>query len=47
MKKYYNQIYKFLGLSEINNIEYTVERVGSYNEKIKEETYNKLKKLFC
>lgn len=46
MKDDYNKIYKFLGLPENNNIEYTFERVGSYTDKIKEETYNKLKKLF-
>lgn len=44
--KEYNKIYKFLGLKEPNNIEYTEERVGSYNDKIKVETYNKLKKFY-
>ena len=46
MEKEYNKIYNFLNIPELYNVEYTNERVGEYNDKIKIETYNKLKKFF-
>jgi len=46
MKKEYNKIYAFLNIPIINDIEYTHERVGNYNDKINSDTYNKLKKFF-
>ena len=46
IKKEYNKIYNFLNIPELHNVEYTNERVGEYNDKIKIETYNKLKIFF-
>jgi hypothetical protein len=42
MEKEYNKIYDFLNIPKLNNIDYTKERVGNYNEKIKKDTYDKL-----
>ena len=42
MEKEYNKIYTFLNVKELNNVEYTLEFITSYNKEINKKTYDKL-----
>ena len=44
-KKYYEMIYKFLGIS-LNLDNFTKDRIGTYNEKLGKEKYNYLMNFF-